>query len=364
MGEETPGSGPVCSHDVTAATRGLLAGRGWSLACSLMVLLCIAWRSDWAGAAGSHTIVLLRVQGDAHVARRLRAELMALGWVVREVTPEPRAPERSPAMGDVVKALGALAVMRANPQAAEVELWVVHRPSTSMVHESVGASADDVLAVLAVEALRAKLLRLGVVGVDAGPTSSIPALSPEQPEPLVWFSGAASLLVSPGGVGVTPQALLGVHVDMSRRWSAGLWASLPLARTNLDVSGIEHPASDAWVDASIALFAAHLSYRPVSSGRWEASVGLGITLTTVGLEAHAASPWHGTEETLFAAGPVLSGDLAFELLPGLRLVSQLLFGSVFPRPMLEFEQAGIANWGRPFGSAGLGLQLALPGVYR
>jgi hypothetical protein len=365
MGEQALGFGQVRSHDVAAATRGLLAGRGWSLACSLLVLLCIAWRSESAGAAGSHTIVLLRVQGDAHVARRLRAELMALGWVVREVTPEePRVPERSSAMGDVVKDLGALAVMRANPQAAEVELWVVHRPSTSMIHESVGANADDVLAVLAVEALRAKLLRLGVVGVDAAPTPSIPALSPEPPEPLVWFGGAPSLLVSPGGVGITPQALVGVDVDMSRRWSAGLWASLPLSRTNLDVSGIEHPASDAWVDASVALYGAHLSYRPLSSARWDASVGLGVTLTTIALEAHASSPWRGTEETLFAAGPVLSGALAFELVPGLRLASQLMLGSVFPRPMLEFEQAGVANWGRPFASAGLGLQVALPGVYR
>jgi hypothetical protein len=333
-----------------------------------MVLLSIALRSQSARAAQAHTIVLLRVQGDAHVARRLRAELMALGWVVREVTPEPREPERSPLMGDVVKDLGALAVMRANPEAAEVELWVVHRPNTPisdvMMHESVGANADDVLAVLAVEALRAKLLRLGVVGADAPAGRSIPALPAEPPEHLVWFSGAPSLLVSPGGFGVTPQALLGLNVDMSRRWSAGLWGSLPLSRTNLDVTDVERPASDAWVDANVGLYGARLSYRPLRTERWAARVGLGVALTAIQLRAHAPSPWRGTDETLFAAGPVLTADLSFELVPGLRLATEVLFGTVFPRPVLAFEETSIARWGRPFACAGLGLELALPGVYR
>jgi hypothetical protein len=344
----------------------LRPARPWTLACGLLVLLCLALQSRRADAAGNQTIVLLRVQGDSHVARRLRAELMALGWVVREVTPEPPAPERSAPMSDLLKSLGALAVMRANPQAAEVELWVVHPPSTSidpaMLHDSVGAPADDVLAVLAVEALRAKLLRLGVVSADTPPP---PPVAPprEPPEHLLWLSAAPALLLSPGGVGVTPQALLGVDVMLSPRWAAGLWTSLPLAAAMLDAAGVER-WNDAWVDASIAQFGARVSYRALRSGPWGASVGLGATLTMIALEAHAQAPWWGTEETLFAAGPVLAGDLSYEIVPGLRLGAQLTVGSVFPRPVLEFDRTSVASWGRPFVGAGLGLSLGLPGVYR
>lgn len=347
--------------------RSVRPARPWTLACGLLVLLCLALHSRRSDAAGNQTIVLLRVQGDSHVARRLRAELIALGWVVREVTPEPPAPARSAPTGDMLKSLGALAVMRANPEAAEVELWVVHPPSTSidpaLLHDSVGAPADDVLAVLAVEALRAKLLRLGVVGADSPPP---PAPAPPPPEPsehLFWLSAAPALLVSPGGVGVTPQALLGVNVLMSPRWSAGLWASLPLARAMLDAAGVER-WNDAWVDASIAQYGARVSYRALRSGPWDASIGLGATLTLIALEAHAQEPWWGTEETLFAAGPVLAADLSYEIVSGLRVGGQLLFGSVFPRPVLAFDQTSVASWGRPFIAAGLGLSLALPGVYR
>jgi hypothetical protein len=339
----------------------------WTLACGLLVLLCLALQSRRSDAAGNQTIVLLRVQGDGHVARRLRAELMALGWVVREVTPEPPAPERSAPMGDVVRNLGALAVMRANPEAAEVELWVVHPPSSSidpaLLHDSVGAPADDVLAVLAVEALRAKLLRLGVVSADAPPPRAPLMPPPEPPEHLFWLGAAPALLASPGGMGVTPQALLGVNVLLSQRWAAGLWASLPLARAMLDAAGVER-WNDAWVDASIAQYGARVSYRALRSGPWDASIGLGAALTMITLEAHAEAPWWGTEQTLFAAGPVLAGDLSYEIVSGLRAGGQLMLGSVFPRPVLEFDQTSVASWGRPFASVGLGLSLALPGVYR
>ncbi|MET0410389.1 MAG: hypothetical protein ABW217_03795 [Polyangiaceae bacterium] len=345
----------------------LRPGSPWTLACGLLVLLCLALHSRRSDAAGNQTIVLLRVQGDAHVARRLRAELMALGWVVREVTPEPPASERSAAMGDVVKNLGALAVMRANPEAAQVELWVVHPPSSSIdpaiLHDSVGAPADDVLAVLAVEALRAKLLRLGVVSADTAPPPAPAEPPPEPREHLFWLSAAPALLLSPGGMGVTPQALLGVNVMLSQRWSTGLWASLPLTRAMLDAAGVER-WNDAWVDASIAQYGARASYRALRSGPWDASIGLGATLTVIALEAHAQTPWWGTEETLFAAGPVLAADLSYEIVAGLRVGGQLMLGSVFPRPVLEFDQTSVASWGRPFVSAGLGLSLGLPGVYR
>lgn len=334
----------------------------------MLVLLCLALQSRRSEAAGKQAIVLLRVQGDAHVARRLRAELMALGWAVREVTAEQAGPGRSPiAMGDVVESLGALAVMRAKPEVAEVELWVVHPPSSSvdpaLLHDSVGAAADDVLAVLAVEALRAKLLRLGVVSPDTPPPPVPAAPPPEPPEHLLWLSAAPALLVSPGGMGVTPQALLGVNAMMSQRWSAGLWASLPLGRTMLDAAGLER-WNGAWVDASVTQYGARVSYRPLRSGAWDASIGLGATLTTIALEAHAEAPWWGTEETLFAAGPMLAGDLSYQLWSGLRLGAQLLVGSVFPRPVLEFDQTSVASWGRPFAAVGLGVSLALPGVYR
>jgi hypothetical protein len=61
---------------------------------------------------------------------------------------------------------------------------------------------------------------------------------------------------------------------------------------------------------------------------------------------------------------VLGADLSFEALPGLRLAALFVLGSMFPRSVLEFERARVADWGRPFGSAALGLELALPGVYR
>lgn len=348
---------PTCSR---------FAVRVWSCVCGLMLLF-----SKGASAAavathskpgGERSIVLIRVEGDAQVAHRLRAELIALGWVVHEIAPDRPAPP-APAIGDVAKNFGALAVMRANPAAEEVELWVAHRPSTSVVHDSVGAPAVDVLAVLAVEALRAKLLRLGVVGIDA-PETSIPALPPEAPRPLIWLGAAPALLLSPGGVGFTPQALLALRFDMSPRWSASLWSALPLRRTELDLTGVQRPAPGTWVDASVGLYGARLSYRVAERDAWDASVGLGAALAAVQLEAHAPPPWRGTSEQLFAAGPVLAGELSYQALPGLKLTGQFMLGSMFPRSVLEFEEYPVATWGRPFATVGLGIDVALPGVHR
>jgi hypothetical protein len=60
------------------------------------------------------------------------------------------------------------------------------------------------------------------------------------------------------------------------------------------------------------------------------------------------------------------GELALSktLVDGLRLRSELWFGSTVPRVAIRFADREVATWGRPFAVATLALELAVPGLTR
>lgn len=136
------------------------------------------------------TVVIVRVPRDAAVIARIRAELEANEWRVRELGPDSNS-ARAP-LASLMTVANARAALRMQPERAAIELWVASESDAAGSGEVValpGGELDDaLLAVRATEALRARGLRLprraeagglttagGAVAVGAAAASGEPA---------------------------------------------------------------------------------------------------------------------------------------------------------------------------------------------
>jgi hypothetical protein len=107
-------------------------------------------------------VVIVRVHRDAAVIARIRAELEANDWRVRELGPDSNS-ARAP-LASLVSVANARAALRMQPERPAIELWVASdgdAPGGGEVVSLPGDEHDDsLLAVRATEALRARGLRL------------------------------------------------------------------------------------------------------------------------------------------------------------------------------------------------------------
>jgi hypothetical protein len=130
----------------------------------LRIWLCLLAALPAAAAAqdGQGTVVIVRVHHDAAVIARIRAELEANDWRVRELGPDANS-ARAP-LASLVIAANARAALRMQPERSAIELWVASEGDAAASGEVVALPSDErdeaLLAVRATEALRARGLRL------------------------------------------------------------------------------------------------------------------------------------------------------------------------------------------------------------
>jgi hypothetical protein len=322
----------------------------------------------------ARVILLVRTAGDSAVMTRLRAELMNAEWRLLEIRLDERQP--APPLATIAEAQRASAAVRFDMRNGAIELWVA-RPEGAIQESLAAPSArahDQVLALRAAEALRARGLPIGPIEtpepppepprseptpappapplppIDEGSTRTPPTRSADAAASRVALALGPGLAMSPGGLGPVVIASPAVRLELGR-WSFSALGFLPLGRT--EVVGDEGRARVAtWlVGAGV-----DLEWARSTSVGFRGGLGVGATRTT--MSGEAASGYRGVHDSVYAVAPFLRSSVLLDLGQSWRLGPSVLFGASLPRTRVAFGAREAASWGVPFVMFGLTLELA------
>ena len=300
--------------------------------------------------------VVLEGDIDERVQRRLRAELDSLGFDVVERLPGATTDPQS--LETIAREEQAFAAMRIGPSRGGVELWIVDRVTGKTVLREISLAReqplDEVIALQAVELLRASLLELSLRGSTRGEVKAPPAvrrlaLTPSDDERVALGFGAA-LVLSPNEATPTVHAVPSARLVLTRSLGVHAFALLPTFPYSIE-------ASEGAADVSITMAALGVdaSLGPTAAS-WRVRAGVSAALIQLRVVGVADPPFGATSETLWLGAPLARLDLFYHLLPAFRVGSQLNFGVALPRAVITFAGREVASWGQPFGSAGIVLE--------
>jgi hypothetical protein len=311
-----------------------------------------------ASGASADRILVVEDDQTRRVGARLRAELESLGFET-QVADTSEEPTRA-SLEEAARQAGAMAALRVRASRAGVEVWIQDRvTSKTVLREVVVAEGQDesVVAVRAVELLRASLLEVGAPGFAGGelpPTPTVERLvePPAPPERRLSLALGPALGLSPGGLGPTP------HVDVAVRWRA---AGRFVLGTRVFV-----PALPAAVDgpegrASVSLSAASITgdAELLPPGRFFARAGVGVGALWAHMDGAAAPSFVGRGDDVFAALSFVHAGAAVAASRDVRFFGDATLAVATPRPVVRFADREVASWGRPAAFFTLGLEVGV-----
>lgn len=306
--------------------------------------------------AGAETILLVEDEDTSRFAKRVQAELRTLGFDVELIRAEGE-PTRE-ALEASARTAGAVAALRVRASRQGVEVWVMDRVTGKTVLREVvtgGADDDAVVALGAVELLRASLLEIespAFVAREVPPTPAVQKLVPQRPPPSEGSFSlvlAPALSVSPGDLGVVPQVDLWGRLRAATRFVMAARLTLPLVP--VVVEGREGRATVTLASASIVgdfLF--------VGESPWRGHVGVGFGAAWAHMEGTAAQAFIGRGDDVFVALSYVHGGLGYRLGRTVRLFGDLTAGMATPRPVVVFGNNTVAAWGQPVVTTALGVE--------
>jgi hypothetical protein len=298
----------------------------------------------------ANRILLVRTASHDAATSRVRAELESEGWQVLEVD------ARREPLEAVASARSAVAAIRveSNPPAAEV--WVADPVTGSTSSDEMLAGergSDAVLAVRAVEVLRARLLKVGIVAPQlARPAPAVriepPRPSPPPPPPPAaphrpwWASAGSAVIGSQGRLGPAVGVSLSASVEVHDR---------ALVRLRLWVPGTAARLSEPEGETSVWLGLAALGpgielFRP--EARWSSRGSLGVGGLVFHYRGEADPPYHGRSSTLLTSVAVAAWDLGYRPDPRLGIRLEPMVGVAIPRPVVRVVDRTATRWGRPW----------------
>jgi hypothetical protein len=317
-------------------------------------------------------VALLTDEPDAPVARRLAAELEALGFD-RIVAPPPATLSPSE-LGSIARSLGVVAAIRIVPSHTGAEVWIVDRVTGKTLLREVlleptePSRRADVLAVRAVELLRASLIEVEAAHPSRGDVPPPPAVreiveretrrptAAPRPAPpgadVFRVSAAPGLAWSPGGVPANVHPTLAVHwTALSPRLGFGAIALLPTVAR--EVCGDEGCASFSTAsmaaDVELELASPRAVVRP--------ALGLAFGAVWARMGGDAIVPRDGADVDVLAALALGHAGLAVRIADPLALRADGSIGVTLPRVAMEFGDRLVATWGRPLLLVTLGAEL-------
>jgi hypothetical protein len=374
-----------------------------------------------SGSAQNKRTAIALVAGGAprELHTRLRAELTALGWRVREM---PLGDDV--ALAQVARRAKTLAVVRVGRSAEGIELWVAPEVDAEARSEwvDVDPRRPELAVLRAVEALRARFLELGIEPEDmrdaAGDAAITGGVTERPPEPKSEANkpdskedphkggGAKAGAAKAGAVkaGTTPQsedANLHIWGDMPSDADPGaLPAAPPLRRAvwlgagggvasassvlgpNVSLVGVLHVVPspklglglEFWwppSTSSIESVEGSAEARPVLAaisgeyrhrrGQFVVAGGGGLGLLMLFTQGSAELPYIGRQAAAYSSLPFgrLAGE--FDLSQRVHLRAEGTLGFSLPRAIVSFNGREVASWGRPFLGGSLSFEAALFG---
>jgi hypothetical protein len=299
-------------------------------------------------------VALFPVEGDARLGSRLIAELVSQGFQLTRVDAPPPTDPAFDGLRIAMQPAGADLALRIMVEPARLRLWIINAVTGKQLYREVafsGSGPDSAIVSLwAVEALRAsELPSLAEAAPRAARAAPAPRVEARAPSPHLYaLELAPAVTSSPGGVGASLQVALG-----ARR----------LLRRQLGLEGL----------LVAPTLPARLERASGSSAVWRGFAGLGGFLTTGGVAAapaldvavgaallftHVAGQgkddFVGRTDTLFSVGPYARAGGSSPLSRHVRLRLDTAAGIAFPRPIVLFDDARVAVWGRPWFLLALG----------
>jgi hypothetical protein len=336
--------------------------RPWMLASVIAGFSFVASSQASAERAPSQVTVVRTPDKDRllrEASTRLKAELAGAGFSVTEV-------ERAPGPGDEPQGFATISINRTG-QGALADVWisdhVTGKTVTRRLRVGAAPNAANVLAIRAMELLRASLLELTLPATEPEAPPSAP------PDVLKWVEPVPKTLskhelldgtaLTIGGLalhsfgGIGPA--IGPQARISHGIAAGWFGRLSLAAP-LQGQTLSEPAGSATVTqqfASVDLGWA-MKPRPFAAFAW---AGLGaFYLHTTGT---AAEPYHSTSDgvlSFLAAGGV--GGLA-RLGARLAITAELAALGLVPKPVVIIADKHAGSAGAPSLGASIGLLVGL-----
>jgi hypothetical protein len=292
---------------------------------------------------------ILLVPASEAISGRVKAELEALGF---EVALSPMTQDDRPALEAAAREYQALAVLRIAK--AGIEVWVMDRlTSSTVLRERVTERDEGLLAVRAVEVLRASLLEVAAPTFVSREPPLPPAVAPPPTLPTASLELGPAIALSPGGVPVTAQAALAF------RW-------YPMPRFDLAVMVLAPtvPATVRSTEGSTTAFLSAVGLQgdfliAERTATFNARVGAGVGLLWSHLEGSAVSPFEGRVENVWLPLPFLRAGASRALGSTVRLWLDVGVAITPSRLVIHFAGREVANFGRPMVFSTLALEVAL-----
>jgi hypothetical protein len=283
---------------------------------------------------------------------RLEAELSDLGFHVEEAPAELDAG----ALDALADGTHVLAVVRIDETGPAIDFRIRASDGAPLMRERVPLRPKraDVSAVAAVELLRARLIKLGILLAPEPPPAPLPPPAPT-PRRSSFPSLTADIdmgaAYSAGGLGFSPTMVFGVRAHPKRWLAVGAFGAFEPQATKFS-------SNEGDMHARASLFGVVTDFG-FGTDRTRFELGGGIALSMLSLLGEADAPYAGRETHSFGAAPVLRSNLDFRLAGSLSLHLGVLSGVSSPRVAVRFADRTVAHWGRPFALAVIGLEVGL-----
>jgi hypothetical protein len=305
--------------------------------------------------------VLVSPTGDERLAARVSAELRAMGLEPKTVVVDDAAAVTT--LESRAKDSGAIAAIRVIRSDQRAEVWVADRVTGKTLLRNVtcapGEDAVSVLAVRAVELLRASLLEIEAV---PPPRTEIPVTEvvrkvvatahPQTPPPFAMGIGFGPQLV--------PTLSAAFDLVVSIAW-------MPTSRLGVEVFGVVPLVSSKVCDTAGC---ANVAVGLVGGGvrwlltTWDSRVqpvlGLGFAGAIAHADGHAVAPYVDAHADIAAASAYARASVYFAATTRFRIGLDVLAGAALPPIPIRFAGAQVGEWGAPYVTTAVRAEFSFP----
>ncbi len=313
-------------------------------------------------------LVVLDGEENAAVARRICRELGALGLEAQTVEAVADYTAHH-SLEELARSNGALAVIKIEMGSGALEVWVADLVTGKEVYRSVevvagSEPAASVLAVEAVELLRASLMELHSARPPKGEVEPTPAITefseppapppPPPPRPKILFIDLGPTLSFPStDSGPSMGLTASFHGRLAKQLRLGIRGLVPLVVASKTVPEGEIKIAPALVAAELLVALNKIDARVVP----ELGAGFGAAFFKVrGIARTGFAPG---EFTLVSAFPHIKAGLSIWLTQILALHAGITIGWTTVANKVQVAQRDVIDLGRPWIIASVGLAIAI-----
>ena len=327
------------------------------------LLACSAFLFEPRASADDPRVVAVLVPptGDEKLAARVAAELRAMGLEPKTVPIEEQ--EDATALARTARESGAIAAIRIVRSDKRAEVWLADRVTGKTLLREVTCEANEdaesVLAVRAVELLRASLLEIETSHPPRGElpvtevVRNVVATSRPKPTQPPFAIGLGF------GPELVPTLSPAFDVTMSIAWTP--------SRAGVELLGIVPLVSSRVCSAAGC---ANIAVGLVGAGvrwqltHWESRVqpvlGMGFAASIAHADGQAVAPYVDAHADLVAATAYARASLYFAATTHFRIGLDVLGGAALPPMPIRFAGRQVAEWGAPFVSMTVRTELSFP----